>query len=102
MEDLLGRERFDSGCAQLVQVLVVRAYVCKLGSTRDTPSHAPRCRHAAPPHTQVWRRIWRDLRSCLLTSLQVLESVCGTEAQPKPPPELIEERVQQALREPQP
>ena len=27
-----------------------------------------------------------------LTMVQVLESVCGTEAQPKPPPELIEER----------
>ena len=49
MEDLLGRERFDSGCAQLVQVLVVRTHVRQLGSTRDTPSHAPRGSHVAPP-----------------------------------------------------
>ena len=58
-----------------------------------------------PPHTQsVAAYLARPTpqTSCLLTSLQVLESVCGTEAQPKPPPELIEERVQQARREPQP
>ena len=54
-----------------------------------------------PPHPSVAAYLAR-LTFLLAHSLQVLESVCGTEAQPKPPPELIEERVQQALREPQP
>ena len=56
-----------------------------------------------PPHTHPSVAAYLARLTFLLAhSLQVLESVCGTEAQPKPPPELIEERVQQALRDPQP